>query len=125
MATMTEIVEGALRRLSILNPRSNTDAISLSYGLTALNDMMHAWKGVGIDIDHDTLEAADDFPLDPEHIQGVKALLAVRLAGDYGLSVNEGIVRDADMGWDAIQAEFFEAADNAEFDRGLQVGRWW
>lgn len=119
MATMSDIVSGALKRLRVINPRKNPDGVTADEGLTALNDMMHSWKGLGIDSDHETLTLTDEFPLDDEHIQGVKALLAVRLAGDYGLDVNAGIVRDADMGWTAIQAEFGKAAPDPEFDAGL------
>ena len=119
MTTMGDVVTAALKRLRVINARKTPDGISASDGLVALNDMMHSWKGVGVNTDHETLESADDFPLDEEHVQGVKALLAVRLSSDYGLEVNQGIVRDADMGWQAIMAEFVEPAASPVFDGGL------
>lgn len=117
--TMRDVVEGALKRLRAINPRKTVDGIAASDGLVALNEMMHAWKGVGVNTDHETLELSDDFPLDEEHIQGVKALLSVRLSSDYNLPLTDALVRDADMGWEALCAEFMEASDNAEFDTGL------
>lgn len=120
MATMNDIVLGALKRLRVSNPRKALDAVAGTEGLTALNDMMHSWKASGVDVDHDTADAlTDDFTLGDEHIQGVKALLAVRLAGEYGLEVNAGIVRDAQMEWAALEAEFIDAPTQAEFDSGL------
>lgn len=123
MTTMNDIVSGALKRLRVMNPRKSPDGISAVEGLTALNEMMHSWKGLGVDTDHETLEGSDDFPLDEEHVQGTKALLSVRLAGDYGLEVNAGIVRDAEQGWSALQAEFVEAAPVATLDVGLCMFR--
>lgn len=127
MSSMGDIVSGALKRLRVLNARKTPDGITASNGIAALNEMMHSWKGQGVDTDHETMASADDFPLDDEHIQGVKALLAVRLASDYNLEINAGIVRDASEGWSALQAEFVEPAPAATFDAGLVgtlLGRW-
>lgn len=117
--TYRDIVEGALKRLRVINPRKAVEGVAASEGLDALNEMMHSWKGVGCDVDHETADLTDDFGLDDEHVQGVKALLAVRLASDYGMEISPGIVRDADMGWVALQAEFIDAAPDPEFDAGL------
>lgn len=123
---MNDIVAGALKRLRVINPRSTPDGVAGSDGLMALNEMMHSWKGNGVDTDHDTLEAADDFPLDDEHIQGVAALLAARIASDYGLDIDAGIARDAEQGWSALQAEFVESAPAAVFDTALtRIGSRW
>jgi hypothetical protein len=127
MTSMGDVVTGALKRLRVINPRKTPDGAAGSEGLTALNEMMHSWKAEGVDTDHDTLAASDDFPLDDEHIQGVKALLAVRLASDYGMDIDAGIGRDAEMGWAALQAEYIEPAGDASLDAGLirtLHGRW-
>lgn len=119
MTTMRDIVEGALKRLRVMNPRKTVDGIAASDGLMALNEMMHSWKAVGVNTDHETLELADDFPLDEEHVQGVKALLAVRLSADYGLPLADGTIKDAADGWSGLQAEFVESAPDAVFDSGI------
>lgn len=120
MTTMNDIVTGALKRLRVINARQTPDGVAASDGLTALNEMMHSWKAKGVDTDHDTLTASDDFPLDDEHIHGVKALLAVRLASDYGVSIDDGVVRDANMGWEGLEAEFVKPAEDATVDAGLR-----
>ncbi|MEM8575526.1 MAG: hypothetical protein AAGF48_12925 [Pseudomonadota bacterium] len=128
MATMSDIVTRALKRLRVNNPRQTPDGVDISDGLDALNDMMHSWKGEGVDTDHDTLKLSDVFPLDDEHIQGVSALLAVRLASDHGTPIPDGVARDARMGWGALQAEFVKPAPDASFEPGLtrlQFGRYW
>ena len=125
MTTMADMVTLALKRLRVINPRKVPDAAAAAEGLSALNAMMHSWKGQAVDIDHVDLEASDDFPLGEEHVQGVAALLAIRLAGDYGVQIDQGIVRDAEMGWSALEAEFIDPPDDAEADYGLrQIGRW-
>jgi len=127
MATMNDVVNGALKRLQVLNPRFAPDGNAGIEGLIALNDMMAAWKSAGVDIRHVILEGAEDFPLGDEHVQGTKALLAVRLAGEYGMEVDDGIVRDADMGWEGLLAEYVDKAPVAEFDPALTrltLNRW-
>jgi len=116
---MRSIVEGALKILRVQNPRSPVDAISNTEGLTALNRMMHAWKAKGVDTFHTTLGSTDDFPLHESHEQGTIALLAARLAQDYGLQLHESIAKDAMDGWGSLQAEFMESAPKAVFDAGL------
>jgi len=120
MTTTNDIVTRALKRLRVVNPRETAEAIFASEGLQALNDMMASWKANGVDTGHETLTATDDFPLEPEHEQGVTALLAVRLAGDHGMEIDAGIERDASQGWDGLQAEFFTAPDGAEIDLALR-----
>jgi hypothetical protein len=122
--TANDIVTRALKRLRVVNPRETVEAVIASEGLQALNDMMHAWKAAGVDVDHETMAATDDFTLDEEHVQATVALLAVRLAGDHGMEVEAGIARDAEMGWEGLEAEFFPAADRADIDLALaRTGR--
>lgn len=126
MSTMNDIVTAALKRLRVINPRSTPDGVAGSDGLSALNRMMHSWRGLGVDTDHETLAAADQFPLDEEHEQGTIALLARRLASDYGMEVPADVAIDADLGWTALQAEFAGSAPEADFSDGLyQVGWRW
>ena len=52
------------------------------------------------------------------HEQGVVAMLAVRLAEDYGLEPRPLVLRDADKGWDSICGDFI-VPGLAQFDDGL------
>ncbi len=47
------------------------------------------------------------------------ALLAIRLASNYGKEIDAGVARDAEMGWAALEAEFVEAAPDATIDTAL------
>ncbi len=118
--TMNDIVTRALKRLRVVNARETVEAIHATEGLEALNDMMHAWKAAGVDVDHDTLEATDDFPLDEEFVQGAAALLAVRLADSHGMDVSDGTARDAQQGWEGLQAEFCQKPAQAVADLALR-----
>jgi hypothetical protein len=116
--TMSEVVTAALKRIRVINARKTPDAVTADDGLKALNAMMHAWKGNGVDINHMDLDAADDFPLDDEFVQGVIALLAIRLSDAYGMQPAASIVLDAEKCWSALLAEYVSPAD-ATFDNGL------
>ena len=83
MATMLKIVERAFRKIAISGVGEALEADSIAEGLDALNMMLHAWKLRGVDIQHDTLEATDDFPLEPEFEEGTVYLLAERLNPNY------------------------------------------
>jgi hypothetical protein len=118
MGTMSDVVTAALKRLRVINARRTPDAYAMDDGIKALNAMLHSWKGNGVDIGHMDLDSGDDFPLDDEHVQGVTAMLAIRLADSYGLEPAASIVRDATEGWSALLAEYVEPGD-AEIDNGL------
>jgi hypothetical protein len=118
--TMNDIVTRALKRLRVINSRETVEAIAATDGLERLNDMMHALKAAGVEIDHDTLEATDDFPLDEEFVQGTAALLAVALADDHGAEVSDGTARDAQQCWEGLQAEFVAKPDPATVDLALR-----
>jgi len=61
MTTARTIVERALKRARLLNATENASAADLSDGLDALNEMMFAWKGKGVDVAHQALAASDTF----------------------------------------------------------------
>lgn len=61
MATAREIVERALKRVGVLDAGENASASDLADGLTALNEMLYAWKGDGVDIAHQGFAASDTF----------------------------------------------------------------
>jgi hypothetical protein len=52
------------------------------------------------------------------HTQTAVALLAVRMAGDFGMEVPRQVAIDADTGWDTMLADYVHVPD-AAFDRAL------
>lgn len=52
------------------------------------------------------------------HLGGIAALLAVRMAADFGMTPPDVVVHDAQTGWAALLSDFIKIPD-ATFDAGL------
>lgn len=111
MSSSAQIVSRALRRLRLIGAGEDPSADDAADGLAALNAMIAGWQADGI-------EVSGDVPLDARFEEGVVALLAVRLADDYGASPSAGVVRDAQAGMQRLQAAFFNIPV-AQFDIAL------
>ncbi len=116
MATMRDIAKGGLKRLGVIPLDQEPEAGELNEALTALNGMMFEWKNQGVDIEHTALELSDTFPLDPEFDRGVKAMLAVVMADEYGKDLRPKTVDDANECWKSLLAVYLPIAEQAEFD---------
>lgn len=111
MATNTQIVTRALRRLGVVPAGGTPSAEDLADGSDALSAMVNAWEAEGL--------TGDILPVDARFEQAVVAMLAARLADEYGKEPSNMLVRDADAGWNQISAAFFPVPA-ARFDRGLK-----
>lgn len=116
--TFADIVRGAYRRTALIRDNAQPSAAEAQNGLDACNDMMHAWVNDGVDIGHTSKVLSDTFSLADRHVQGVKALLAVRMAEEHGDEIGPVLARDAETGWAALQAEYFGDV-TAGFDGGM------
>jgi len=112
MATASQIVTRAFRRLNIIRPNANPSATQAQYGLDAFNEMIDSWIGSGVDV-------SDDLPLAAQYEGGMVALLAMRLSGDYGIEPPPQIARDARDGWMMLQAGYI-VAPTADYPDGLK-----
>jgi len=112
MASASQIVTRAFRRLNIIRPNANPSASQAQYGLDAFNEMIDSWIASGVDV-------SADLPLGAQHELGLVALLAMRLSGDYGIEAPPQIQRDARDGWLSFQAAYIEAP-TADYPDGLK-----
>lgn len=110
MATTTQIATRALRRLRVLAPDETISAADLEAASESLNAMIASWESISL--------SGDTLPLDARFEAGVVAMLAVRLAGDYGKQPDAILMRDADRGERAIDGAFF-AVPQQRFDAAL------
>lgn len=110
MATATEIVTKALKRINVISGSEVPDASDMSDGKDALNAMIASWDAEGL--------SGDTLPLDKRYEQGIIAMLAVRMAEDFGKQVGPVLARDAENGWRALQAAFITPA-TPTFDYAL------
>lgn len=99
MATTGEVATKALKRLAIISPGETPSAAELSDATDALNAMIASWTAKGL--------SNDTLPLSSAHEAGVIAMLAVRIAEDYGKTPGPVLARDAEAGWKALQGAFF------------------
>jgi hypothetical protein len=111
MATTTQIVTRALRRIRVIPAGGTPSAEDLSDGTDALTAMINGWEADGL--------TGDVLPLDARFEQGVVAMLAVRMAGEYGKEPDAVLLRDATDGWSQISAAFF-AVPSSRFDSALK-----
>lgn len=111
MSSSNDIVKRALKRLGVLAPGEDMDAADGADGNAALNAMIASWQNDGVDV-------SSDVPLPSRHEEGIVALLAVRLAPDYGKVPPAQVLSDAEKGWDSLLAEYIRPPD-AQFDTAL------
>ena len=83
MATVRDIVERAFRKIGVVASDEAMTADQAEAGETALNMMMNAWELQGVDVAHNDVTLAEQFPLQPKFEEGAVYMLASRLAPDY------------------------------------------
>ncbi len=83
MATTSEIITAAYRKIGVAAEDESLSGDSMAAGLDALNRMLAAWKLSGVDTSWTKLSATDTFPLSAEFEEGAIYMLASRLSPDY------------------------------------------
>lgn len=111
MATTRDIVDSALRRITVLDRfAESSEDNDAQTCLDALNGMMHSWKGKGLTYEHTTLGFNDTFPLDDENHEGFIAMLAVRASDDFGGPnlLTQKVIDDANDGEHLIVGKYWD-----------------
>ncbi len=128
MATIQDIVTGALRKLSVIHGSETPSADDSLYALDELNGMMKAFNGQQVFINWETMALTGDFPLEEKHENGVKAMLAVRLSSAFGGDslISRVLAMQADDGYSMIWGDYHRP-DDLRVDEGLtsMPGRWY
>jgi hypothetical protein len=112
MATSQQIATKALRRIRVVAAEDTAAAADIEAAKEALADIIASWEAEGL--------SGDVLPLSDRFEQAIVAMLAVRLAEDYGKTPGPVLLRDASEGWDAIKAAYF-VVPKSTFDAGLVV----
>jgi hypothetical protein len=116
--TVRDIVVGALKRLSQFDAASEPTAEDVADGLTAFNDMVLSWPADGLHTGVGEMILGQPLPFEDMHREGLKALLAVRLAPDYEMQVSAALADAANRGWTRLQADFL-VVEPSRVDAGL------
>ena len=80
--TANEVITGALRRLNLISEVETMSSERAATGLVALNELMHSFSSMGIAYAHSDLALTDTVNMHDGLIDGLKWLLARKLADD-------------------------------------------
>lgn len=104
--TVQEIVRGALILIGMQDIGESLAAADGADGLTIFNDMVASWEAKGVFTGASASTLTSDSPLEEKHTKALKNLLAIELAGPYGRAVPDYVARDAQQGWQLIEADY-------------------
>ena len=111
MATASQVITRALKRLRVLPSGTTQTSDETTDCLEALNDMLHEWSIDGIDLAHTTLLSTDALDVPDDHIGPIADNLAMRVADMFGAQVSQLLAMDAQAGKAALVAYHFTIAD--------------
>lgn len=131
MATVSEIVERARRRLGVQEAEEPLQAYEADEGRKALNDMLASWVLEKVILAAPNLTSltqtvsVDSYgvaSLTDEANEAFISCLAVRLADNYGTTASATTVNMCQRGKDAIMAASFDPGSlQASFDSALTI----
>lgn len=120
MTTYNQIVEGALKRLAVVQTGETPSGPEYLDGIRSLNRMITGWRMKGIFLPFSTVEDADGgdtATFEDEELDAIESNLAMRLSGDYGKQPTAVLARDASEGWNGLYAKYGQSiaqqVDNA------------
>jgi hypothetical protein len=120
--TIRQIITDSLRLLRLLPAGESASGNDAEDCLRHFNDMVLGWKSAGTDITipagetestgaYVDLGMNDLWPYGDQYLGGVKALLAVYIATEWGRIISPQLQQRANDGWTAIQANFDQLHD--------------
>lgn len=110
MASKTDIAKKALLRASIHDALESPAAADIAIAENAYDDMVADLENDSIVFDAPTVEA--------RFVQGLAAMLAVRLCEEYGKQPGPVLLRDAESGKTALYGQFLIVPEST-FDHAL------
>ncbi len=121
MATVLDIVTGALKLLEVRVAESAITPSESQDGLEALNDMMNEWIVDGIDVGYEALTDTDDeIFVSLGAIGAMKANLAIYIAPEYGRTPSAALIARARRSKISLRASI--PLNPAQFPDTLPVG---
>lgn len=121
MATYTAY-NAIIRSLRIIGELAENETPShndADDALDMLNQMLHGWSKLGVDLNHETMQQQDLFTFDDSYVDGVVLNLAVKAAREFGKAVSPDIKADAERYFRSFQAATHEFEQDLKMDRAL------
>lgn len=101
--TNLDLIAGALRKLNVINEIQTPSAEQGAKCLEALNGMLEQWEEDGINLQYYRQSVTSaTFPCPAYSEAGVRAALAIRVAGDFGATVSTELAAEFDSGYSTI-----------------------
>ena len=120
MATALDVITGSLRLLGKLQSGEVPTAAEGADALTTMNQMLHAWRDQGIDLEHSDYALSDPIPLQENHLAAIRYALTMELAAEYGVAPSPFLMAKADEYFRGLQA-FYADPGLLGCDYGLNV----
>jgi len=122
-STARTVVTDALKLIQVTHPGRAPSADEMTDGVRAINLMLHSLEAEGVKLGFADIGVDDDVPLADRFIRGVKYLLAIDLAPEYGVEVAPEVAIIAAQSKTFLQTAFTEIP-RLEMDTGLRNRRW-
>lgn len=121
MATVTEVVTGALELLEVKAAESAITPAEVEDGRVSLNDMMNEWNVNGINVGYETLDNVEDqLYVDAGSLGAIKSNLAVYVAPGYGRPVSVELRQRANDGKRSLRGSI--KLNSSQYPDTLPVG---
>lgn len=117
MATIRDICTGAWR-IATNQLTGDMPAEEAELLLSMLNDMMLALPADGIFVGWVEAGLNDDFPLEPQHVEGVKYMLAARYADQQSMPLTPAKASLANIGEQRLASDY-KNIEELRVDPGL------
>ncbi len=104
--TARDVIQTALRVIRAVDVTEDVTAEDLATGLSAMNNMIHAWENQGIYINYESIEATDEMPFPDRDIELIMYRLAYRLAPEYSLELTPEVALSARDALATLQAQY-------------------
>lgn len=105
MATAREVIKSALRKILADGDGVEPTAAEMADGLEMLNDFMESLSVEGVILSHQTLTLDSTINLDKAHIRGLKNMMAVEFAPEFGAVVDPQVAFNAREGMKALRSD--------------------
>lgn len=104
--TPLDLITDALRRLNVISEIDTPSAEQGSHALAHLNDMFAEMLADDIDLGWNPKPLTTSTCVLPaEHVNTIKAMLALRLVDTYGATAPQGTVIEATKGYNRLQRQ--------------------
>lgn len=120
MATVRNIVEGALVKIGVSPVGDAADAAEAAVGLSSYNDVLSGFVQDGWLTAHTVAGLGDAVVIGTAYHEGLKALVAVRVASAFNFAAPPDVRMQAREVLSRLAAAAFVAGDlDAKFEEGL------